>query len=226
MRNATVKMAQGSVRNVFDNKHFFGSNKKNVHKRSSRWSAFPSPRKNKQIRAREVRVIGADGKQIGILPLQDALDAAQNAGLDLVEISPNAQPPVCKIVDFGKYMYDEGKKSKSNKSASAKLKEIKLGALIGDGDFETKRRQAESFLFKGNKLKVFLNLRGRQMGNPQLGVDVVQRMADDLKNVGVADGKVTLSGRNIFVMMSPLPTAKRVLVYGKPIEEDADREPM
>ena len=108
-----------------------------------------SPRKNKQIRAREVRVIGADGKQVGILPLQDALDAAQNAGLDLVEISPNAQPPVCKIVDFGKYMYEEGKKSKSNKSASAKLKEIKLGALIGDGDFETKRRQAEGFLFKG-----------------------------------------------------------------------------
>ena len=77
-----------------------------------------SPRKNKQIRAREVRVIGADGKQVGILPLQDALDAAQSVGLDLVEISPNAQPPVCKIVDFGKYMYDEGKKSKSNKSAS------------------------------------------------------------------------------------------------------------
>ena len=171
-------------------------------------------------------MIGADGHQIGILPLQDALDAAQNAGLDLVEISPNAQPPVCKIVDFGKYMYDEGKKSKSNKSASAKLKEIKLGALIGDGDFETKRRQAESFLFKGNKLKVFLNLRGRQMGNPQLGVDVVQRMADDLKNVGVADGKVTLSGRNIFVMMSPLPTAKRVLMYGKPTEDDGDAEPV
>ena len=184
------------------------------------------PRKNKQIRAREVRVIDANGHQIGVLPLQDALEAAQNAGLDLVEISPNAQPPVCKIVDFGKYMYDEGKKSKSNKSASAKLKEIKLGALIGDGDFETKRRQAEGFLFKGNKLKVFLNLRGRQMGNPQLGVDVVQRMADDLKNVGVADGKVTLSGRNIFVMMSPLPTAKRVLVYGKPTEDDGDADPV
>ena len=106
------------------------------------------------------------------------------------------------------------------------MKEIKLGALIGDGDFETKRRQAEGFLFKGNKVKVFLNLRGRQMGNPQLGVDVVQRMADDLKNVGVADGKVTLSGRNIFVMMSPLPTAKRTLLYGKPSADDADDEPI
>jgi translation initiation factor IF-3 len=178
-----------------------------------------SPRKNKQIRAQEVRVIGSDGHQVGILSLAQALEVAQDAGLDLVEISPNANPPVCKIVDFGKYMYDEEKKSKSNKSASAKLKEIKLGALIGDGDFETKRRQAESFLFKGNKLKVFLNLRGRQMGNPQLGIDVVQRMADDLKHVGLADGKVTLSGRNVFVMMSPLPTSKRVLMYGKQTED-------
>ena len=80
-----------------------------------------SPRKNKQIRAREVRVIGADGHQVGILPLSQALEVAQNVGLDLVEISPNAQPPVCKIVDFGKYMYNEGKKSKSNKSASANI---------------------------------------------------------------------------------------------------------
>lgn len=180
------------------------------------------PRKNKQIRAREVRVIGADGKQVGILSLSQALTLASEAGLDLVEISPKAQPPVCKILDFGKYMYEESKKTKTQKTTAAKLKEIKLGASIEKNDYLTKLRQAEGFLFKGNKVKLYINLKGRQMSAPQLGVEVVQRMADDLKNVGLPDAKVTLSGRNIFVLLTPLPTAKRVLVHGKkdePIDE-------
>jgi translation initiation factor IF-3 len=173
------------------------------------------PRKNKQIRAREVRVIGADGKQIGVLALGQALLLASEAGLDLVEISPKAQPPVCKILDFGKYMYEESKKTKAQKTTAAKLKEIKLGASIEKNDYLTKLRQAESFLFKGNKVKLYINLKGRQMSAPQLGVEVVQRMADDLKGVGLPDAKVTLSGRNIFVLLTPLPTAKRVLVHSK-----------
>lgn len=173
------------------------------------------PRKNKQIRAREVRVIGADGKQIGVLALGQALVLASEAGLDLVEISPKAQPPVCKILDFGKYMYEESKKTKAQKTTAAKLKEIKLGASIEKNDYLTKLRQAESFLFKGNKVKLYINLKGRQMSAPQLGVEVVQRMADDLKGVGLPDAKVTLSGRNIFVLLTPLPTVKRVLVHGK-----------
>lgn len=180
------------------------------------------PRKNKQIRAREVRVIGVDGKQVGVLPLNQALTLASEAGLDLVEISPKAQPPVCKILDFGKYMYEESKKNKTQKTTAAKLKEVKLGASIEKNDYLTKLRQAESFLFKGNKVKLYINLKGRQMSAPQLGVEVVQRMAEDLKNVGLPDAKVTLSGRNIFVLLTPLPTAKRVLVHGKkdePIDE-------
>lgn len=179
------------------------------------------PRKNKQIRAREVRVIGNDGKLIGILQLQQALQLAQNAGLDLVEISPKAQPPVCKILDFGKYMYEEGKKSKSQKATATKLKEIKLGAAIEQNDFLTKLRQAESFLFKGNKVKLYINLKGRQMSAPQLGIDVVQRMVDELKNVGLPDAKITHSGRNIFVLLTPLPVSKRTLVFGKK-DEDYD----
>lgn len=181
------------------------------------------PRKNKQIRAREVRVIGADGKQIGVLQLQQALNLALEAGLDLVEISPKAQPPVCKILDFGKYMYEEGKKSKAQKTTAAKLKEIKLGALIEKNDYLTKLRQAESFLFKGNKVKLYINLKGRQMSTPQLGVEVIQRMTEDLKNVGLPDAKITVSGRNIFVLLTPLPTNKRTLVYSKkdePLDED------
>lgn len=177
------------------------------------------PRKNKQIRAREVRVIDANSKQVGILPLNQALQLAQDAGLDLVEISPKAQPPVCKILDFGKYMYEEGKKSKSQKTTAAKLKEIKLGASIEKNDYLTKLRQAEGFLFKGNKVKLYINLKGRQMSTPQLGVEVVQRMVDDLKNVGMPDAKITLSGRNIFVLLTPLAAAKRVLVWGKKEDE-------
>lgn len=173
------------------------------------------PRKNKQIRAREVRVIGADGKQVGILALSQALALASESGLDLVEISPKAQPPVCKILDFGKYMYEESKKTKAQKTTAAKLKEVKLGAAIEKNDYLTKLRQAEGFLFKGNKVKLYINLKGRQMSAPQLGVEVVQHMADDLKNVGLPDAKVTLSGRNIFVLLTPLPTAKRVLVHSK-----------
>lgn len=180
------------------------------------------PRKNKQIRAREVRVIGNDGKLIGILQLQQALQMAQNAGLDLVEISPKAQPPVCKILDFGKYMYEEGKKSKSQKTTATKLKEIKLGASIEQNDFLTKLRQAESFLFKGNKVKLYINLKGRQMSAPQLGIDVVQRMVDELKNVGLPDSKITHSGRNIFVLLTPLPATKRTLVFGKKDEDYED----
>lgn len=180
------------------------------------------PRKNKQIRAREVRVIGNDGKLIGILQLQQALQMAQNAGLDLVEISPKAQPPVCKILDFGKYMYEEGKKSKSQKTTATKLKEIKLGASIEQNDFLTKLRQAESFLFKGNKVKLYINLKGRQMSAPQLGIDVVQRMVDELKNVGLPDAKITHSGRNIFVLLTPLPATKRTLVFGKKDEDYED----
>jgi translation initiation factor IF-3 len=173
------------------------------------------PRKNKQIRAREVRVIGVDGKQVGILSVQEALTLAQNCGLDLVEISPKAQPPVCKILDFGKYMYEESKKNKSQKTTVAKLKEIKLGVSIELNDYQTKLRQAENFLFKGNKVKLYINLKGRQMGNPRMGVEVVERMVGDLKQIGTADAAVVLSGRNIFVLMTPLPTAKRTLIYNR-----------
>lgn len=180
------------------------------------------PRKNKQIRAREVRVIGPDGKQIGVLSIQAALDLAASNGLDLVEISPKTQPPVCKILDFGKYKYEEGKKNKGQKSTAAKLKEIKLGASIEKNDYLTKLRHAEEFLYKGNKVKLYLMLKGRQMGNPELAMDVVKRMADDLKEVGVKDAPPVKSGRNISVLLSPLPTSKRVLVYNRKEEEESN----
>ena len=182
------------------------------------------PRKNKQIRARELRVIGPDGKQVGILATQEAMALAQHYGLDLVEISPKAQPPVCKILDFGKYMYEEGKKNKSQKSTAAKLKEIKLGASIELNDYQTKLKQAENFLFKGNKVKLYINLKGRQMGNPQLGVEVVERMTGDLKHIGTTDSNVVRNGRNIFVLLSPVPASKRVLMYNQKPAADEEAE--
>ena len=111
------------------------------------------PRKNKQIRAREVRLIGHDGKQIGIVPLNEALNLAQEFGLDLVEISPKAQPPVCKILDFGKYMYEEGKKDKAKKTTTAKLKEIKLGPVLIPMIFRQNCVKRNNFFLTEIKLK-------------------------------------------------------------------------
>ncbi len=178
------------------------------------------PRKNGGIRAKEVRVVGSDGSQIGVLKIEEALTLAKNSGLDLVEIAPKAQPPVCKILDFGKYLYEEGKKQKKNqKPAATKLKEIKLGATIEKNDYNTKLRHAEEFLYKGNKLKLHLTFRGREMENQTLGREVIANMVKDLLHMATQDAPPNLSGRNLFVLLTPLPANKRVLKYNRKDEE-------
>src|SRR5690606_13516670 len=136
-----------------------------------------------RIRAREVRLIGPDGKQIGILPTPDALKLARQHGLDLVEISPTAKPPVCRILDFGKYMYEESKKKKESHSHTTKIKEVKFRVRIEQHDYMTKLRHAEEFLFMGNKVKITLQFRGREMEHTGLGMDVVRRAIADLIQV-------------------------------------------
>jgi len=173
-------------------------------------------RKNDRIRAREVRLIGPDGKQIGILPTPDALKLARQHGLDLVEISPTAKPPVCRILDFGKYMYEESKKKKDSHSHTTKIKEVKFRVRIEQHDYMTKLRHAEEFLFMGNKVKITLQFRGREMEHTGLGMDVVRRAIGDLIQVGHADSEPRLSGRTINVIMSPLAAAKRKLKFNEP----------
>ena len=167
-------------------------------------------RVNGRIRAREVRVIlGTTNEQLGIMKLQDALRRAQSLGLDLVEVAPTANPPVCKIVDFGKYRYDLSKQEKDRKSTSSKLKEIKFRVNIDPHDYMIKVRHAEQFLDKGNKVKFQLQFRCREMSHKELGDKLMRRLKDDLLTMGQVEMEPRLMGKSINMTMSPLPVNKR-----------------
>ena len=179
----------------------------------------PRIRKNERIRAREIRVIGPDAKQIGVMTPAEALAIAKKAGLDLVEISPSARPPVCRILDFGKYQYEMSKKekeSKLKKTSSGKVKEVKFRVRIEQHDFMFKVKHAEEFLSKGNKVKLTLMFRGREMEHKDLGFETVNRAVKELDHIGHRDTEPRLSGRIISTMLSPLPEKERVLKFNKP----------
>ncbi|MET3872406.1 translation initiation factor IF-3 [Puniceicoccus vermicola] len=146
---------------------------------------------------------------IGVMQTKKALDLAKSVGLDLVEVAPNSRPPVCRILDFGKYMYEQSKKQKESKSTSQKLKEVKFRVKIDTHDYITKIRRAEDFLDKGNKLKLTLMFRGREMEHTDLGFETIKRAIKDLESMATADNDPRLAGRNISVTLSPLPSSRR-----------------
>ena len=183
---------------------------------------FAAIRRNQRIRAPEIRVILPDGRQAGVMPTSQALAIAQAAGLDLVEVAPNAQPPVCRVMDFGKYVYEQHKKEKGSKSSSAKVKEVKFRPRVDVHDFMTKLRHAEEFLFHGNKVKLTLTFRGREMAHTEVGYETMKRAVSDLAHVGHPDNEARLVGRNIIVMMTPVPSNKRKMKYN--VEEEQDEE--
>jgi len=170
-----------------------------------------SIRINQRIRAKEVRVVLAStSEQLGVMKLQDALRKAMELGLDLVEVSANAVPPVCRIVDFGKFKYELSKHEKEKKSnAASKMKEIKFRVNIGKHDYETKLRHAEEFLDKGNKVRMLLQFRGREMAHQELGMGIMGRIRKDLETMGTPEAMPKLVGRNIFMSLVPLPAGKR-----------------
>ncbi len=172
-------------------------------------------RKNERIRAPEIRVIGPEGNQLGVMTPKDALAIAKRLELDLVEVSASARPPVCRILDYGKYQYELSKKQKENKQGSSnqKIKEIKLRVGIDTHDYMTKIRHAEEFLDKGNKLKITLQFRGREMEHKDLGLEKVKQAIVDLNHIGTADVDPKLVGRAVTVIMSPVPEAKRQKKY-------------
>ena len=178
---------------------------------------FKAIRRNAAIRAREVRVIGPNGSQLGVLQTSEAIQLAQRYGVDLIEIAPNAVPPVCRIMDFGKFRYETAKKEKGPKNLT-KLKEIKFRVRIEQNDYFTKLRHAEEFLMANNKVKLTLSFRGREMGHTELGMEVVRRAIADMAHAATPDATPRLSGRAINVMMSPLPTSKRKYKYSVPRE--------
>lgn len=161
---------------------------------------------NEQIRDREVRVIGADGQQLGVMSSHEALRLAEESDLDLVKISPTANPPVCKIMDYGKYKFDLGKKEKENRrnQKMVELKEVRLSMTIDTNDLNVKSRQAQKFLESGNKVLVSIRLRGRQNAHPGLGIDVMNKFFETLEGRAVMDKKPTSEGRNISMVLSPV----------------------
>ena len=180
---------------------------------SPRSSGFSGPfvRVNGKIRAREVRVVGHDGKQLGVLALGEAINLARAQGVDLVEIAPNATPPVCRLVDYGKYRYEQSKKEKEAKKHhhANKVKEVQLSPTIDPHDFGVKLTHAIDFLCDEMKVKLSLRFRGREMAHQEIGFQVVKKFVQALAQYGHPDAEPKLIGRGIHVMLSPLPRNKR-----------------
>jgi translation initiation factor IF-3 len=176
-------------------------------------SASPSSfvRINGKIRAREVRVIGLEGQQLGVLGLAEAIRQAQSQGVDLVEIAPNATPPVCRIVDYGKFRYEQAKRDKESKKHqhANKVKEVQLSPGIDPHDFGVKLNHAIDFLCEDMKGKVTLRFRGREMAHKEFGFQQVQKLISEATPWGQPDFQPKLIGKGITVMISPLPRTKR-----------------
>src|SRR5881396_652105 len=178
-------------------------------------------RVNGRIRAREVRVIlGSTGEQLGVMKLTDALRKAQGLGLDLVEIAPTATPPVCKIIDFGKFRYDVSKQTKDKRPSSSKLKEIKFRVNIDDHDYLTKIRHGEEFLDRGNKVRVQLQFRGREMAHQEFGMQLVEKVREDLSGMSQVEMDPKITGRNITMTLTPLPANRRKRRFAPPRTAD------
>ncbi|HUZ50890.1 MAG TPA: translation initiation factor IF-3 [Candidatus Dormibacteraeota bacterium] len=165
-------------------------------------------RVNDQIRIRTIRVIDENGEQLGILPTDEALARARAAGLDLIEISPTAQPPVCKIGDFGRLKYEQSKKDKDTrkKQRHFELKEVKLRPKIETHDYETKARMAERLLLDGSKVKVTIMFRGREITYTSFGRRLLDRMAEDMNPLAIVEREPRLEGRNMFMILAPRAT--------------------
>lgn len=163
---------------------------------------------NDEIRAREVRVTADDGEQLGIMSSRDALALAHEKQLDLVEIAPNAKPPVCRIMDYGKYRYEQQKRDKEarKKQKTFDIKEVKLRPGIEDHDYTVKFKNAVRFLEDGDKVKVTIMFRGRELSHPELGEVLLKRMAEELKDTVVIERAPKLEGRNMIMIVAPKAT--------------------
>ncbi len=165
---------------------------------------------NRKIRAPKIRVIGANGEQIGVLSVPEALKISEEEGLDLIEIAPNASPPVCKIMDYGKFRYDQTKREKESKKSQhqIKVKEVKVKPNIEQHDVDTKLRHARDFLSKGNKVKITCMFRGRERAHPEIGERVVRKMCEELNDIASPESTPKLMGRFLTVVLAPVSKKK------------------
>ena len=161
---------------------------------------------NEEIRDKEIRVVGADGSQLGIMSAKEALAIAEEKDLDLVKIAPKATPPVCRIMDYGKYRFEQAKREKEakKKQQTVELKEIQLSCTIDTHDFDTRVNHAHRFLADGNKVKVIVKFKGREMSHLDNGREVIARFLEACADAGSTDKKPTLEGRSMSVILSPL----------------------
>lgn len=158
---------------------------------------------NEEIRAKELRVIGASGEQLGIMSLEDALRISQDAGVDLVEISPNAEPPVAKIIDWGKFQYQKMKEQQKNKrnAKSVELKQMRFGLKIGVGDLDVKLRKIKKFLVNGDKVKIQIVFKGREMAHKEIGFEMAEKIISLLDNDAIVEQKPQMAGRNLSLVI-------------------------
>ena len=173
--------------------------------------AAQESRINGEIRAPKVRLIGVDGSQLGIYGNADAQRIAEDQNLDLVEIAPNAEPPVCRIMDYGKFKYDQAIKAKQARKNQNKIetKEMKFRPKIDVGDYTTKKKHVRRFLEGGNKVKITIMFRGREMAHPEQGLTILERLADDLKDVAVIESQPKMEGRNMHMLIAPLSSSAK-----------------
>ncbi|MEM7092487.1 MAG: translation initiation factor IF-3 [Actinomycetota bacterium] len=183
------------------------------------------PRVNEQIRAREVRLVGADGEQVGIVPLPEALQRAQRAGLDLVEVADKANPPVCKIMDHGKAVYEAKQRDKASrkKATTVQVKEMKYRPKIGKGDFDTKTRKVKQFLGEGNRVKITIMFRGREMQHPELGRRILDQVADEADDISKVEVYPKLDGPRNMVMVL-VPDKEKQAAAAKAAADEASAE--
>ncbi|MEL7298009.1 MAG: translation initiation factor IF-3 [Pseudomonadota bacterium] len=168
-------------------------------------AASKRARRNDDIQATEVRVIRQDGEQAGVMPLRDAIDLARDQQLDLVEVSPNAEPPVCRIMDYGKFVFEQNKKNQSakRKQKQSQVKEIKFRPGTEEGDYQVKLKKLVAFLENGDKTKVTLRFRGREMAHQEIGAELLKRVRSDLEEFGSVEQMPLMEGRQMVMVIAP-----------------------
>ena len=179
---------------------------------------------NERIRAPKVRVVSATGEQLGVMNTREAVQKAKAIGLDLVEVASSADPPVCRVVDYGKYKYEQSKLKKGKSKSATRMKEVKFRVRTEEHDYNVKMGRGETFLAAGHKLRIQLQFRGRENAHREIGFQVMDRIKTDLKTMAHVDQDARLAGRNIIMILSPLPKGQQerhfVLDHGELIEED------
>lgn len=189
--------------------------------------AISEPRTNERIRVPEVRLVGPGGEQVGVVSVATALRLAREADLDLVEVAPNSKPPVAKIMDYGKFKYEAAQKAKEARrnQANTQLKEVRFRLKIDTHDYETKMKRAVGFLNGGDKVKAMIQFRGREQSRPELGVQLLQKFAEDIAEFGVLESRPRQDGRNMVMVIAPVKNKSeaRAEMNARRAQEKAER---